>query len=70
MAEWLRGPLSDEMSRCIEKTASETGVLDRDALREAWESHRSGKENHEQILWATFAFARWARSTSTRNGPS
>ena len=63
MADWLRGPLRDAMTRAVEVTAPETGLLDRDALREAWRAHAGGNENHEEILWATLVFARWAESS-------
>jgi len=62
MAQWLRGPLSQEMSDAVEKTAPETGLLDATALRRAWHQHRSGRANHEEILWATLVFTRWAEA--------
>jgi asparagine synthase (glutamine-hydrolysing) len=63
MAEWLRGPLSDEMTRAVENTAPATGLMSREGLREAWSQHRSGRVNHEDILWATLVFSRWAESS-------
>jgi len=62
MAAWLRGPLAPAMERAVEITAPETGVLERAALREAWREHRSGRASHEEILWATLVFARWAEA--------
>ena len=62
MAQWLRGPLAGEMTTAVEKTAAETGILDPDALGRAWQEHRSGRANHEEILWATLVFCRWAEA--------
>ncbi len=62
MAAWLRGPLHDEMDRVVVEVAPATGVLDRDALRQAWRAHASGRASHESILWATLVFARWAEA--------
>ena len=60
MDDWLRGPLCSEMTRAIEEVAPDTGYFDGDGLRRAWEAHRARRANHEEILWATLAFARWA----------
>jgi asparagine synthase (glutamine-hydrolysing) len=62
MGEWLRGPLALEVTRVIEQVAPATGVLDRPALRAAWDAHRSGRANHEDILFATLVFARFVES--------
>ena len=62
MAQWLRGPLAAEMSAAVEKTAPETGLLDARMLADAWRDHRSGRASHEQILWATLVFSRWAEA--------
>jgi asparagine synthase (glutamine-hydrolysing) len=62
MAQWLRGPLACEMESVVKKAGPETGLLDPQALSDAWQGHRSGRANHEQILWAALVFSRWADS--------
>lgn len=60
MAEWLRGPLAAEMTRAVDEIAPATGVLERSALRRAWEAHQAGRANHEELLWSTLMFSLWA----------
>jgi asparagine synthase (glutamine-hydrolysing) len=62
MAQWLRGPLAQEMSAVVDKTGPETGLLDPVALGSAWREHRAGRANHETILWAALVFSRWAEA--------
>ena len=49
MAEWLLGPLAEEMGRAVEGAAPDSGLLDRAALREAWEDAGWNEREAESV---------------------
>lgn len=61
MAEWLRGPLAQEVEGLVEQSGAATEVLQKRKLRQLWEEHRTRRANHEDLLWATLVFGRWAQ---------
>jgi len=59
LAQWLRGPLRDQVSATLDgETVGDLG-LDRQALRRSWEAHQSGRVDHAERLFAVAVLARW-----------
>jgi len=56
---WIQGPLAGAVGEAIEEIPSE--VFDRDALRRRLEGHRSGLQDHSQLLWSLLVWEHWRR---------
>lgn len=63
LAKWLRGPLA-ERSRCaiLGKTLEETGIFNRDTLRNMLEQHQSGQRDFSAPLWSLLMFEAFLRN--------
>lgn len=62
VASWLRGGLRGWAEELLSRSAlSESGLLDPEPIRKAWQAHLSGRENHHYRLWVILMFQSWMR---------
>lgn len=62
VASWLRGGLRGWAEELLSRSAlSESGLLDPEPIRKAWQAHLSGRENHHYRLWIILMFQSWMR---------
>jgi asparagine synthase (glutamine-hydrolysing) len=62
VATWLRKPLRRYAeAMLIEKPRGIPEFFRPEAVRDLWEAHQSGKENHAMRLWALLMFEVWFR---------
>jgi asparagine synthase (glutamine-hydrolysing) len=60
LAEWLRGPLHDEVQRSLTGEAlGDSGILDMAAVRRLWQEHASGRRDNSTALWSLVVFSRF-----------
>ena len=59
---WLRGSLRDWAEDLLQDECLRAdGILDADAVHDAWRSHLSGSRNHQHELWGVLMFQAWKR---------
>ncbi len=56
---WIQGPLAQAVGEAIEEVPAD--VFDREALRRRLTGHRSGSEDHSQLLWSVLVWEHWRR---------
>jgi len=56
---WIQGPLASAVGEAIEEVPAD--VFDREALRRRLAGHRSGNEDHAQLLWSVLVWEHWRR---------
>jgi len=54
---WIRGPLAEPVRAALEGLPDEW--FQRRALLERFEEHRSGRRNHDRLLWSLLVLERW-----------
>jgi asparagine synthase (glutamine-hydrolysing) len=63
---WLRGELRDWAEDLLSpQSLNEDGILNTNAVRQAWSEHLSGHRNLQQQLWTVLMFQAWYRSLHT-----
>jgi len=63
LGAWLRGPLrewADDLLR--NEQASSWGMMDPDAIQQAWQVHQAGKWDQSSRLWPVLMFESWHRN--------
>ena len=62
---WLRGPLAEWAERQIEglDIAPLRDWIDQDVLRTLFAQHRTGKLDHQALLWRCISLGTWARTS-------
>ncbi len=56
---WIQGPLAGAVGEAIEELPAD--VFDREVLRRRLAGHRSGREDHAQLLWSLLVLEHWRR---------
>ncbi len=60
LANWLRGPLRDEMCDVLlDDSLTARGIFRRESLEGLINDHLAGTDDHHHRLWALMVFARW-----------
>lgn len=66
IGEWMRGPLRPWVEDLLaEKSLKEGGIFDARVVRETWDQHLSGRENHDQRIWIVLMMQEWLRATKS-----
>jgi asparagine synthase (glutamine-hydrolysing) len=64
---WLRGELREWAEDLLDpRHLSQDGILNVNAVRDAWREHLSGRRNLQQQLWTVLMFQAWRRSLAAR----
>jgi asparagine synthase (glutamine-hydrolysing) len=56
---WLRGDLAEWADGLLSPAALSDGYFDADLVSKTWQEHRSGRRNHEYLLWDVLMFQAW-----------
>lgn len=65
---WLRGPLRDWAEHLLdERHLREQGYFKPAPIRDLWQRHLGGKENHQHALWIVLMFQAWLEAQSAGN---
>ena len=60
LGSWLKGPLRDWAESLLDETRlSREGYFHAGPIRQAWDSHLSGKRDHSRKLWNILVFQGW-----------
>jgi asparagine synthase (glutamine-hydrolysing) len=60
LADWFRGPLRESSRQAITQgTLPESGFFHPGALRDLWDRHVSGRNDHSAALWSLLMLARF-----------
>jgi asparagine synthase (glutamine-hydrolysing) len=60
VAQWFRGELGDQLAVTLRESAlHDTGYLDRSALEQLLEEHRSGRAERSLQLWNLLNLSMW-----------
>jgi asparagine synthase (glutamine-hydrolysing) len=69
MAEWLRGCLAPVVEESLLQRDEIIGLaVDRTAVRELFEQHRSGRADHHWLLWVLLSLTLWERTHYRAHG--
>lgn len=62
VGEWLRGPLRDWADDLLARDQLDRmDFVDADVASALWSTHRSGRENHAELVWALTMLSAWHR---------
>lgn len=60
IGRWLRGPLADWAESLLGKEALDRSeVLNSSKVMQVWSEHRSGRRDHESLVWSILMYQSW-----------
>jgi len=68
IVDWLRADLAEWADSLLSRDALADGYFDADLVSTMWEEHRSGRRNHEYLLWDVLMFQAWRDQYQTSLG--
>lgn len=65
IGRWLRGPLSGWAEDLLGgESLAASGKLDSRSVQRLWAEHKSGRRDHESLIWSLLIYQSWRRSTT------
>jgi asparagine synthase (glutamine-hydrolysing) len=62
IGSWLRGPLKEWAEDLLDPgKLRQDGYLQANVIRQTWQEHLSGRQNHQAKLWAVLMFQSWLK---------